>query len=277
MEPEINNGQESGSTSENVGQPTPQFSEDGNTPTSNQTVPTFENGIPDEFVGAFVEKLLGHQGFQEALGRTVQSQKDKRFNRLSGEISDVQSKVAGLDIEALQSYQKHIESGKTPEDAINTMKLETLFKQFAGQEQQPINNQSVPVQQKPQGSGDSEWTAAQQTLLKAFGVSENDPDLVNFIGSKKFANSGQYIKELTTFLANKPQPTGIPVQSGSTMDNSNTATREAQLYQQYKAEKAKIPRGHAAVGASHTLLKHYRDAYKFDPEAYEAKNGLYNI
>lgn len=215
----------------------------GNTNPPSSTPTGVEPNLTD--IDTFVAALVEHDGFTEALGRSVQSQKDRRFSKIEA----TQEGFA----EQLAEYQKLT----TGDGAVSSDVALRLMALEGGQP--PVSAESPESPGKAAEGAKVNYDAvissmgldpkgaAVTEVLKAGG---NAADKINaFTALAQTAQAAQAAQGAET-----PNPAGMMPAGGGT---PLSADKQAQLQKEYNIELEKIPFGQ--VEAQSQLKKTFRD------------------
>ncbi len=189
-------------------------------------------------VDALVDRLLEHPKFSDALGRKVQSQKDRRINKLQqgqGEIRESLDRVLEL-----------MDGGMSQDDAMFRWEVEQeILARRSSQEGAPSEPESPPDKQPKAPSEETEQ------LLKVLGIAPNDPDVI------KILMKGEYTSQDFINLAiDRGSETPAPAPAGIVPSGGGGQSNPSDLQAQYNADLEKVRRGD--VDAIANLKEKYR-------------------
>ena len=171
--------------------------------------------------------LAGNPDFQKFVGevvaKTVQSTKDRRFAKLENQVSDNQDQIAGI----AKSYQKYIDAGKSPDEALREMQIDQML---AAAKPEPTQVQN----QNPGGAGNPglNFAEVQRSMLAVAGIDENDQGVISFMSGDQFSGTEQEkVNKLAKFIQSRNQPSGegVDFQPSGSRSGGQSITDEDKL------------------------------------------------
>ena len=151
---------------------------------------------------AVVTALQDNPEFLSMLERQTQSVKDRRFNKLEGQMGNFEEQLA--------TYEDYRKGGKTPEEARREMKIDRL-----------IADETVPVepQQQPGTQPVAPSAPELDEFFKEFGVDPSGPEATQLIrdGKTDFVSLARFAVQRDKSQSEPPNPAQVmPVGTGST-------------------------------------------------------------
>ncbi len=219
--------------------PTPEFSEGKQTSPSNQA---------DELAERVLEKL--EPRMEEIAEKQWQSGKDRR-------IAEHETRLDSLE-GALAEYDRLRESGMSSAEAKDKMSMNMTLKEL----REEVSNLKQQDSRETSGRSDDDWTGQEQAILERVGIDENSPEFADFVRSKKWENTDEYISALKSKAfewrqSNVTKPRPSAASAAQTAGQSGT---EPDLEAQYKKEMEELRKsGRSNPKAVFNIKKKYRD------------------
>lgn len=208
-------------------QPSQDVSGSGDQPTSSISAEALARAFEDPNVQEVLDGLVE---------RRVQSQKDRRFNKIERKQDDLESIVA--------EFKTWKDKNLSDEDALFRMKVDRFMSQ----------QNEAPQSQTP-GKPTPAASAEATSIAQALGLDENAPEVVKAIRENP-EPLGQVLAMANLARSRQAQPNPAAVQSpggGAVVSSSD------ELAKQYLTEKANIRRGSQAAEQLMALKTRFRE------------------